>query len=152
MEKAQSLIFRFGYDELDGEIESGKTYRAIADNPVLNSDNELDYALIEVLIDSENPLPEPLKPSLSHTPIPGNQINLIHHPAGWAQHWDQGTITLNANDEGKFEHNANAQGGSSGGAILDINWNLIALHCSGSTSFNLCVPISAIMAHINRKK
>ncbi len=117
---------RFGYKTGRYGIETGEVFeletKSIA-RSASPSDHMLDYALVRII---GKPKSHPA--SLSSSVLSSAQpIRLIHHPRGDpVQFSDIGQIVQV--DQEHIKHNILTEYGSSGAPILDMDWQVVALH------------------------
>ncbi|MER9456628.1 serine protease [Mesorhizobium sp. M0478] len=91
--------------------------------------------------------------------VPGAEIRVLQHPVNDTQTAAQprkespGTILKLLHGGTVLRHDATTFGGSSGGAVLNARFNLIAIHQGGNEAekFNQAIAISAITADIEKK-
>jgi hypothetical protein len=117
---------RFGYKMGRYGIETGELFELDIKNFLHNtasSNNVLDYTLVKIIGRPESPAAH-----LSHYYLCSEQeIRLIHHPRGeHVQISDRGLIVQV--DQEFIKHNVEADYGSSGAPIFDLDWHVIALH------------------------
>ena len=117
---------RFGYKAGRYGIEAGELFQLDTKeivHSIVPSEQTLDYELVRIIGE-----PELLPAMLSHTiPYPTQNIHLIHHPRGEpVQISEVGQLVLV--DPTFIHHNIEADHGSSGAPIFDVDWHVIALH------------------------
>jgi hypothetical protein len=177
-----NVTLRFDYKRLaDGKIiNQGTEYRLVEDDWLIDKSpysqnalptpDELDYALLRVNGEpGEEKIgakPEPSSPKrgwikLPQEPyyefLPATPLLIVQHPQAQSLKlaFDTDAI-INVNDNGTtVKYKTNTEPGSSGSPCFDINWNLVALHHSGDSSwkpeYNAGSPFSAICARFSRQ-
>lgn len=105
-----------------------------------------DYALIRLRGISRIGIP-PVKIRDRPPVTVGTDIAILQHPGGRAMAVDKSKVVTLRGDW-RFEHEVNAQGGSSGSPCFDREFNVVGLHQAGG-AVNRAVPLARVRALID---
>jgi hypothetical protein len=130
------VALRFAYQaDVKGGATQGDVYSAVSDFFVTSPEAELDYTLFRV---NGNPSGAPANGKWGYlrlsgrSVVPRERVNIIQHPGGLPK---KVVLTQNyvASVTGKrVQYVADTLPGSSGSPVFDRNWNVVAIHHSGS--------------------
>ena len=113
---------RLGYKMGKYGVEMGRVFELEINN-LVSQKSEPDYALVRVIGKPDCPV----APLFTTLPTAMQDVRLIHHPRGWpVQISEIGQIM--STDKGSLHHTIQTEYGSSGGAIVDLHWRLVAIH------------------------
>lgn len=156
---ASTVLFRFDYKMApDGvTLRPGQTFR-LADATAWLIDGsppgQLDYALVRVAGapgqqavggQSNAPARGWLAP-VAHPFTLGEPLLILQHPEARPLALAPGAVTAIAPDQQRIAYSANTLPGSSGAPCFNTDWELVALHHTGSSSGNHGSRFSAILA------
>ena len=82
--------------------------------------------------------------------VVGERVSIIHHPNGEPQKvtvHDNKIVDIDINND-FLGYETDTMGGSSGSPVLNINWDLIALHHAAVGNSNEGIRISSIVKHL----
>ena len=113
---------RFGYKRGRYGVEMGKVLELEMNN-LVSHESEPDYAFVRVLGQPD----APAMPVFIGLPRALQDVRLIHHPQGAPAEISEVGQVVSSNT-GYIHHTIQTEYGSSGGAIVDLNWHLVAIH------------------------
>ncbi len=134
-EVAQNTRLIFNYQlNAEGNMQPTAEYRLDASVFYSSPENELDYTLVKIMDDPQNPLSEWGHLNLDNfsNPQENQRVNIIQHPNG-----DPMKIALPDRIIGTraqyLYYIADTQEGSSGSPVFNQHWEVIALHHGGKS-------------------
>ncbi|BAZ13463.1 hypothetical protein NIES4071_53020 [Calothrix sp. NIES-4071] len=176
-----NVILRFDYKQLaDGKVlNQGTEYKLLKDDWLIDKSpytentlptpDELDYALLRIdgtpgedTVSKDDPN-SPARgwielPTQPYEFLPDTSLFIVQHPNAHPLKlaFDTEAI-IGINENGTtVKYKTNTESGSSGSPCFDINWNLVALHHSGSPdwnpTYNAGTPITAICVRLQKQK
>lgn len=110
--------------------------------------SRLDYVLIQLDTIARVGIP-PIAFQVRRRIRPGDPILILQHPGGRALSVDRASV-IGFKGQWRFEHDVNAEGGSSGSPCLDRNFEAVGIHQAGSTlcnvaGLNRAVPLETLL-------
>ncbi len=155
------LRFDFKTDESGTTVQPGQEYK-LAENWLIDSSpkNELDYAILRVegkpgempVAGQHDAVNRGWLTPLSYTFTNGEPLFIIQHPEAKPLSIAPGSFLNHNASPQRIIHSVSTLGGSSGSPCFTSNWDLVALHCSGSSGGNYAVPFSTILPKLQMKK
>jgi hypothetical protein len=160
--KDSQIVVRFDYKVYEDASVSqeGVAYNLIPEKSVLDEDENLDYALLQV--DGQ-----PAKGTVAGQPLApargwlkpvhyefrkDDPLFIIQHPEGRHMKFSPGAVTDPAPAQNRVAYTDNTLKGSSGSPCFTADWNVVALHHWGGTDHNRGVTFSAILNAVVPKK
>lgn len=144
--QCNTLTASFNY-ELD-ENSNGRTAQNYGCVRIVCQDSALDYTLIE--LDGDAVATYGSLPLIASTLSDGDPLRVIQHPGGRRKEISvAGCYVWNAvaPNPTRFEHECDAEGGSSGSPVLNEDLNVVGLH-NGSGIGDVCPNRGVLMKYI----
>lgn len=157
---SSDVSLRFDYKQsAEGKVVApGKEYRLVEKDWLVDYSpaSELDYALVQV---DGAPGAEPISgqhgaPERGWLTAKRNDFNvgdplfIIQHPKADPLKFAVGSVTEVRSGQRRVRYTANTLAGSSGSPCFTANWELVALHRAGGSSYNEGIPFSYILAQL----